>query len=355
MNLDLFKWIGLLLCYAVCSGANVAYFAFSFRDLRKKITRGEKPEASNEEKVEAKRAAAILGHLENPNWTLAAILLTNVVFGVLLSQLSDGLFTGILAVLAPVVGITIVGEFLAQATFLRFAGFICALFSPVIWVLKILTAPISWPLAWCVNKAFGRDAIKRLDEKDLLSDLELEMTEFADSSPNTDDGKLDKRELRTLMNVAIADDELASSVGEVLDPDSIIEVEFESSKPVFPNMDNFVGELLQQSSHPWFVVVDAESNKPRLLLDVDGFVRGYYRDPVKLNPQDHLYHARFYYEPNVKLGDVVSGFQVREEHPGDDVIDVDVALIWTDDKKHIITGGDILGRILRGVSKKVPG
>jgi metal transporter CNNM len=41
--------------------------------------------------------------------------------------------------------------------------------------------------------------------------------------------------------------------------------------------------------------------------------------------------------------------KVKANHPEDDVIDNDLILIWGEQKR-IITGSDILGRLLRGIS-----
>lgn len=44
-----------------------------------------------------------------------------------------------------------------------------------------------------------------------------------------------------------------------------------------------------------------------------------------------------------------------EHHPvphGDDVVDNDLILVWTDEGRRIITGADILGRLLRGISRR---
>ena len=51
------------------------------------------------------------------------------------------------------------------------------------------------------------------------------------------------------------------------------------------------------------------------------------------------------------LGDTLSGLQVDAEHTEDDVIDEDIILIWGEDRR-IITGADILGRLLRGIVAK---
>jgi metal transporter CNNM len=43
--------------------------------------------------------------------------------------------------------------------------------------------------------------------------------------------------------------------------------------------------------------------------------------------------------------------KVRPKHSEDDVIDHDLILVWAKQKR-IITGSDLLGRLLRGISTK---
>jgi hypothetical protein len=47
-------------------------------------------------------------------------------------------------------------------------------------------------------------------------------------------------------------------------------------------------------------------------------------------------------------GDVIGLMKLRPEHPEDDVIDRDLILVWGKQKR-IITGADLLGRLLRGI------
>jgi metal transporter CNNM len=53
----------------------------------------------------------------------------------------------------------------------------------------------------------------------------------------------------------------------------------------------------------------------------------------------------------VTLGDILPGFQVMPKHTEDDVIEKDIILIWGEQRR-IITGADILGRLLRGIASK---
>jgi hypothetical protein len=129
-------------------------------------------------------------------------------------------------------------------------------------------------------------------------------------------------------------------------------------RPEFPDdISEFIRVQLRHLAHPWFVIVDAKTHAPMLFLDADGFVRDYagclLDDQVAdFCPHDHTFRVRVYDNMNTKLGQVISDFQVHEEYPGDDVIDIDVALIWTPEGQWIVTGSDILGRFLRGVSRR---
>ena len=50
-----------------------------------------------------------------------------------------------------------------------------------------------------------------------------------------------------------------------------------------------------------------------------------------------------------KLGDVIGCLKVAPERPDDDVIDNDLILVWGPQRR-IITGSDLLGRLLRGIA-----
>ena len=50
-----------------------------------------------------------------------------------------------------------------------------------------------------------------------------------------------------------------------------------------------------------------------------------------------------------QLGDVIGCLKVAQERPDDDVIDDDLILVWGSQRR-IITGSDLLGRLLRGIA-----
>ena len=52
--------------------------------------------------------------------------------------------------------------------------------------------------------------------------------------------------------------------------------------------------------------------------------------------------------PKTRLERVIRQFKVYPQDPEDDVIDQDLILYWGEEKR-ILTGSDILGRLLRGI------
>jgi hypothetical protein len=53
-------------------------------------------------------------------------------------------------------------------------------------------------------------------------------------------------------------------------------------------------------------------------------------------------------DPQTSLEEVVSKLKVKPQRHGDDVVDADIILLWGAQKR-VITGADILGRLLRGI------
>jgi metal transporter CNNM len=54
-------------------------------------------------------------------------------------------------------------------------------------------------------------------------------------------------------------------------------------------------------------------------------------------------------DPKARLGDVIGQMTVVPETPGDDLIEHDLILVWHKQRR-IITGSDLLGRLLRGIA-----
>ena len=58
-------------------------------------------------------------------------------------------------------------------------------------------------------------------------------------------------------------------------------------------------------------------------------------------------------DPTQPLGNSIVKLKVHPEGRDDDVVDEDIILVWSDAGKRIITGSDLLGRLLRGIARVV--
>ena len=96
--------------------------------------------------------------------------------------------------------------------------------------------------------------------------------------------------------------------------------------------DPFLRQL-NASGKKWVIIVDT-SGRPSFVLDAHHFLR------------DSLFNAA---SVDPELGGVIGRMKVKPEHPEDDVIDDDLILVWGEQKR-IITGADLLGRLLRGIA-----
>jgi hypothetical protein len=113
--------------------------------------------------------------------------------------------------------------------------------------------------------------------------------------------------------------------------------------------DPFLRQL-DASRKKWVIAVD-DSGQPAWVLDADQFLRDALFNEVALDSEVYWHRPVVVSDTNARLGDVMGRMKVRSEHSEDDVIDHDLILVWTKEKR-IITGSDLLGRLLRGISTK---
>lgn len=69
----------------------------------------------------------------------------------------------------------------------------------------------------------------------------------------------------------------------------------------------------------------------------------------RINPYAYCHRPIIITDPATLLGKVISGLKVYPKTTVDDVIEDDLILIWSEEKR-VITGADILGRLLRGIA-----
>lgn len=323
-------WLGILFCLSqsgMFSGLNLAFFSVSRLRLEAEKEAGS-PEA---ERVLAKRRDA--------NFLLATILWGNVSVNVLLTLLTDSVMTGVGAFLFSTVVITFIGEIVPQAYFSRHALRMAYLLSPVMTLYQILLYPVAKPVALGLDAVLGRESILYFRETDLREVLKQHI-----SARGSDINRL---EGTGALNFLSIDDLFVSREGERVDPESVVELPFENGSPRLPDFaarpDDPFMQKLGATDHKWIIFTD-DTGEPRLALDTDGYLRAAFFEP---DPDllAFCHQPLVVRDPRRPLGEVIG--TLRDETQPGDIVEDDVILVWGDEKR-VITGTDILGRLLRG-------
>jgi hypothetical protein len=110
---------------------------------------------------------------------------------------------------------------------------------------------------------------------------------------------------------------------------------------------------LQASGRKWVVITDA-ADEPRLVLDSDSYLRAALFSRTVVSPAAYCHTPLVVRDGRQPLGHVLGRLTVYPEHASDDVVDHDLILVWAPDDRRIITGADILGRLLCGIARVVP-
>ncbi|MFC1957513.1 DUF21 domain-containing protein [Chloroflexota bacterium] len=330
----LLTWIVIVFCIsqsAMFSGLNLAFFSVSKLRLELEVAKDNK---------NARRVSALR---QDSNFLLVTILWGNVSVNVLLALVSGSVLSGVIAFLFSTVLITLVGEILPQAYFSRHALRMASLLSPILRFYQIVLFPLAKPTALFLDKWLGEEAINYFKEEDIRELIKMHI----DSSKTDIDGT----EGRGVLNFLTIDDLPIEAEGEIIDPKSIIKLDFQENKPIFPpiktsNSDEFLN-LVHSSQKTWVILVDS-GNEPKLVLESDSFLRDAIFNSDNFNPYSHCHRPIILYNRKTRLGDAIPRLKVNPVRLGDDVIDEDIIILWSDQKR-VITGSDILGRLLRGI------
>ena len=105
---------------------------------------------------------------------------------------------------------------------------------------------------------------------------------------------------------------------------------------------------IQRSGKKWVIFVD-QHDAPRLVLNADLFLRDALFWVTPFRPYSYCHRPIVVHDPKTPLGMVIQKLRVHPEHAEDDVIDNDLILCWAEERR-IITGADLLGRLLRGIA-----
>ena len=251
---------------------------------------------------------------------------------------------GIIAFIFSTVIITFLGEIIPQAYFSRHAMQTASLLSPILRFYQFLLYPVAKPTALMLDKWLGAEAITFFREKDLRELLKIHM-----DSPETD---IETIEGKGALNFLAIDDLTIIEEGEPIDSKSVIELPFKNNKPIFsitkPSCEDPFLKKIEASKKKWIILTDA-TGEPRLTLDSDAFIRSVLFEENIFNPLKLCHRPIIFRDPKISLGEAIVRLKIYPERIGDDVVDEDIILFWGDEQRRIITGSDVLGRLLRGI------
>ncbi|TVP56501.1 MAG: DUF21 domain-containing protein [Halomonadaceae bacterium] len=334
--MSLLIWLGILFCLsqsAILSGMNLGLFSLGKLELEVESKKGNP------------QARRVLHLRENANFALVTILWGNVSVNVLLALLSGSVMTGVAAFLFSTVVITVFAEILPQSYFTRHALRMASLLYPVLRAYQIILYPVARPTAWLLDRWLGGEQIRYFREKDLRQVILLHM--------EASESEIARVEGQGALNFLEIDDVPLGLEGEPVDPQSILELPFENGRPVFPPItaradDHFL-RAIHQSGKSWVVIADPDG-EPRLVLRADDFLRSALFTPEHFNPYQYCHRPILVRESKRQLGDLIQRLQMSPSQVGEDIIDEDIILLWTDQPR-VVTGSDILGRLLRGIAR----
>jgi hypothetical protein len=329
-------WLGIAICIsqsAIFSGLNLAYFSLSRLQLEVEAKRGDK------------NAQSILALREDSNFLLATVLWGNVSINVLLTLLSDSVLAGVSGFVFSTVAITFLGEIFPQAYFSRNALKVGSLLVPVIRFYQILLFPVAKLTALILDGWLGREGITYFREKELKAIINAHI--------EAEEAEVVHVEGVGALNFLQIDEVTVAEEGESVDPESIIKLPCTLDLPQLPDkssdkFDEFLS-LVHKSGHKWTIFVN-EQNEPLLVMDADGFLRSVlFEDSI--NPYEFCHRPMVIRDLKCTLGQAIQELKALQETHAhcDEAIDDDIILVWADGHQRIITGADILGRLLKGI------
>ncbi len=335
LSVNILSWLGILFCLsqsAMFSGLNLALLGVSRLRLEVEASSGNTG------------AESILRLRRDFNFLLTTILWGNVAINVLLTLISNSVMAGISAFVFSTFVITFFGEIAPQAYFSRHAIRMGALLAPVLRLYQWFLYPVAKPSALVLDWWLGQEGIAYFHEKDLHTVIRKHI--------ESDESDVSQLEGTGAMNFLALDDIQVKHEGELIHPDSIVSLAFENDLPVFPSYsissdDPFLASI-NRSTKKWIIITDRH-NQPEFVLNANAFLRTVFFSESIVDPCGFCHRPIIVRDEDTLLGKVISAFKVYPDSNSDDVVDHDLILYWSDEKR-VITGSDLLGRLLRGIA-----
>ena len=331
-------WLGIAACIlqsALFSGLNLAVFSLSLLRLQIAADGGDRD------------AARVLELRRNANQVLATVIWGNVINNVLLTLLSDSVLAGVGAFVFSAVAITLLGEIFPQAYFSRNALAMTARFLPFLRFYRLVLFPVAKPTAMLLDWWLGAEGITYMRERDIRQMIARHVAAG---------GEISKIEATGAQNFLDLDDVLVCDEGEVVHAESILSLPIANQRCVLPTFrpapdDPFLRKV-DASGMKWVIVTDT-LGEPAFVLDAHHFLRDALLDQLESDATAYWHRPIIVRDPRTRLGEVIGLMKVVPQRTGDDVIDNDLILVWSTERR-IITGSDLLGRLLRGIAQVEP-
>ena len=333
---NIFIWIGIAFCItqsAMFSGLNLAFF--SLTRLRLEIEAEASPKSG---------ARKVLHMRRDSNFLLTTILWGNVGINVLLTLLSNSVMAGIVSFAFSTIVITSLGEIIPQAYFSRNALRMASMLAPVLRFYQFILYPVAKPSALILDSWLGKELTQFFTEKN----IKLFLKKHIEASKT----EINHIEGTGAINFLSLDDLTIDQEGEPVHPDSIISLKTKDKKIVFPEFsgkpeDNFI-QKINKSGKKWIILAD-EHYEPGLVLDADGFIRSVLFGKPSDKIEDYCHVPIVIRDKKKTLGKIMANFKNKQDPYSDIPYKKDIVLFWRKDAKRIITGADLLGRLLKGI------
>jgi CBS domain containing-hemolysin-like protein len=292
-------------------------------------------------------AQKILALREDFHLLLTTILWGNVAVNTLLALLADSILVGVAAFAVSTIGITMFGEIFPQAYVSRHAFAVGGALAPVIRCYRILLFPVAWPTARLLDRLVGKEGLGLFREDDLREMIELHILD--------DDSDVSHVEGRGALNFLALDDRRLDQEAEPFHPDAILSVSFSDDRVQFPEFeakdsDPFL-RALDRSGSKWVVLTD-QRDCPRLVLNVNRFLRAVLMGSPPVDPADFCHEPLVISDPATKLETVLSNIRLRSRETSRNLLHPNLVLLWNDRDKRVLTGVDLLEYLLRGIANE---
>jgi hypothetical protein len=314
------------------SGLNLAFFGLSRLRLEVEMATGNRA------------AAKLLQLRRDSNFLLTTILWGNVGINVLLTLLSRSILAGVSAFVFSTLVITFIGEIAPQAYFSRHALRMANLLSPVLKAYQYILYPVAKPTAKMLDWWLGTEDIQYFREHGLREMIRQHVV--------ADGTEIDRLEGIGALNFLALDDLGVNQEGEPVDPTSIIRLPTEDRHICFPPFEPLASDPFLQQIHAsgkkWVIITDL-AGEPQVALDTDAFLREVWFAEALPQPAAFCHRPIVVRDTTTRLGEVLGDLRFSPQSGRHQVIDNDMILVWSRSKR-IITGADILGYLLSGVT-----